>query len=251
MRERPSKLTSGGSVVQILTVTDDLQFFEELADDLPNRGFQARREDGIGGALTKCRSVDVILVDLAISETDGFEVCRAIRAVSHVPIIVVSARDDELDQILSLKLGADDYIVWPCGMRQLVARMEALIRRARNAWESWGVPLASPEPGVRQFGPVRIDLQRRSVTRDGHEVPLTRKEFDMLALLATDPGRVFTREQIMFEVWGHDGAGDTRTLGVHVTGIRKKLRMPELVETVRGVGFRLANHTLSEDQAAA
>ncbi|MFF1920152.1 response regulator transcription factor [Streptomyces sp. NPDC058221] len=234
-------------MMQVLVIADDLDFALELTEGLGGKGFQVQRESCIRTALEKSRSVDVILLDLTLSVVDGFEVCRALRAISHVPVIVIGLRDDEFDQVLSFKLGADDYVVRTCSLRKLAARIEAVHRRARNSWESWGLQL---DGEVHDFGPVRIDMHRRMVLRGGHEVMLTRKEFDILALLATNPGRVCTREQIMSEVWGHDGAGDTRTLGVHMTGLRKKLRMPMLIETVRGVGFRLATHRALAEEAA-
>ncbi len=233
-------------MTQVLIVADDLEFAGELAEGLGSKGFQVQQESNVRPALEKSRNVDAVLLDLTLSDVDGFEVCRAIRATSHVPVIVMGLQDDEFDQVLSFKLGADDYVVRPCSLRKLAARIEAVNRRARN---SWGLR-AEPDDEVHEFGPIRIDMNRRTVLRNGHEVMLTRKEFDVLALLATNPGRVCTREQIMSEVWGHDGAGDTRTLGVHMTGLRKKLRMPMLIETVRGVGFRLAGHRASEEEAA-
>ncbi len=237
---------------QVLIVADDLDFAQELAEGLGGKGFQVHWESGVGAALEKSRNVDAVLLDLTLSGIDGFEVCRALRATSHVPVIVIGLQDDEFDHVLSFKLGADDYIVRSYSLRKLAARIQAVIRRARNAWGSWGAWGAEPAPAgdVHEFGPIRIDMQRRMVLRGGCEIMLTRKEFDVLAMLATNPGRVCTREQIMSEVWGHDGAGDTRTLGVHMTGIRKKLRMPMLIETVRGVGFRLAVHAAAEEEVA-
>ncbi|MCX3062164.1 response regulator transcription factor [Streptomyces beihaiensis] len=239
-------------MTQVLIVSDDLDFSEELTEGLRNKGFEIHQESSMRPALEKSRSVDAVILDLTLSEIDGFEACQALRATSRVPVIVMGLQDDEFDQILSFKLGADDYIVRPCSMRKLAARIQAMHRRARNSWELWeywGLQ-AERDSEVHEFGPVRIDMDRRMVLRGEREVTLTRKEFDVLALLATNPGRVCTREQIMSEVWGHDGSGDTRTLGVHMTGLRKKLGLPTLIETVRGIGFRLAAHRISEGEAA-
>jgi DNA-binding response OmpR family regulator len=189
-------------------------------------------------ALKRCREVDAVLLDLVLADIDGFEVCRAIRAVSGVPIIMVSARGDEFDRVLSLKLGADDYVVRPYSLRELTARIEAVIRRAGTSWQP-RMHEDTPVAETCELGHIRIDFRGRTVTVGDRETNLTRMEFDILALLAKDAGRVFERQHIMTEVWGHDGAGDTRTLGVHISGLRKKLGEPSSIETVRGVGFRL------------
>jgi two-component system, OmpR family, response regulator RegX3 len=224
--------------MRVLVVEDDRVLADSLTEGLADRGFDSRVVDTGRGALDQHGQVDAVLLDLGLPDMDGFDVCRTIRTVSSVPIIVVSGRNDEFDRVLALKLGADDYVVKPCGLRELTARIEAVARRALNARHFAGPH--RPVDDIRQLRELRIDVGSRLVTVSKSEIKLTRKEFDFLALLSTDPGRVFTRDKIMSEVWGHDGAGDTRTLGVHVAGLRKKLGRPTMIETVRGIGFRLA-----------
>jgi DNA-binding response OmpR family regulator len=230
-----------------LLASADSAFVAETTQQLTGYGF---RVDAVGTgaeALKRCEDVDALLLDLVLPDADGFEVCRAVRSFSPVPVIVVSAGGDDLDRVLSLKLGADDHLVRPYNARLLTARIEAVVRRARSLWAPL-VPTAGNVTAlrehagsVRELDSLRIDMRRRRVYVGDREAALTRKEFDVLAVLSSDPGKVFSRESIMLEVWGHDGAGDTRTLGVHMTGLRKKLGLPAVIETVRGVGFRLVS----------
>lgn len=220
--------------MRVLVVEDNSELRAELVRGLSDQGIDA---DAVGmgrAALDVIGQVDAVLLDLVLPDIDGFEVCRSIRASSDVPIIIVSGRGDEFDRVLGLRMGADDYVVKPFGLRELAARIQAVARRAGRAGSVAG------SPGVQAVGPISLDLRRRQLTVKGRVVTLTRKEFDLLAYLASEPGRTFTREQIMTGVWGHDGAGDTRTLGVHMTGLRRKIGAFEVIETVRGVGFRLA-----------
>ncbi|MFF2024128.1 response regulator transcription factor [Streptomyces sp. NPDC058171] len=174
----------------------------------------------------------VVLLDLGLPDQDGYEVCGKIRKRSAVPVIMVTARSDVRSRIHGLNLGADDYVVKPYDTGELLARIHAVSRRT--------VPdEAAPATDDLALGPVRIELPNRRVTVDGVAVPLTRKEFDLLALLAQRPGVVFRREQIISEVWRTSWEGTGRTLEVHVASLRSKLRMPALIETVRGVGYRL------------
>ncbi|MFD7548093.1 response regulator transcription factor [Streptomyces sp. NPDC059578] len=174
----------------------------------------------------------VVLLDLGLPDQDGYEVCGKIRKRSAVPVIMVTARSDVRSRIHGLNLGADDYVVKPYDTGELLARIHAVSRRI--------VPdEAAPATDDLALGPVRIELPNRRVTVDGVPVPLTRKEFDLLALLAQRPGVVFRREQIISEVWRTSWEGTGRTLEVHVASLRSKLRMPALIETVRGVGYRL------------
>ena len=172
---------------------------------------------------------DLVLLDLGLPDMDGSEVCRQVRKTSAVPIIIVSARGDESDRVLGLELGADDYLVKPFGLRELVARVRAVSRRAAS----------DPDQLLQRVGAVEIDRRARRVTVDEQEVALSPKEFDLLSLLGQDPGAVVSREQIMDEVWDPHWYGPTRTLDVHVASLRKKLGDPGLIETVRRVGFRL------------
>jgi DNA-binding response OmpR family regulator len=154
-----------------------------------------------------------------------------LRAGSAVPIIVVTARSEEVDRVLGLELGADDYVVKPFGFRELVARIRAVTRRAR--------PTPGSVEGPQRLGTMELDRRQRQVLLDGVEVALTAKEFDLLALLAEDPGAVFARDQILERVWDPHWFGPTKTLDVHVASLRRKLGDPGWIETVRGVGFRL------------
>jgi len=173
-----------------------------------------------------------VILDIGLPDMSGFDVCRQIRAISKIPILFLSARDEELDRVLGLELGADDYMVKPFGFRELVARIHAVTRRV-------GAQGEPEEPIVHLTGGLTIDNRTRRITRGEDEIVLTRKEFDLLALLATDPGATFTREEILEQVWDSHWYGPTKTLDVHVASLRKKIADPELVETVRGVGFRL------------
>ena len=179
----------------------------------------------------------VVLLDLGLPDQDGYEVCGKIRKRTATPVIMVTARSDVRSRIHGLNLGADDYVVKPYDTGELLARIHAVSRR--TAPED---PAADAE-GALRLGPVQIELPTRRVTVDGSVIQLTRKEFDLLALLAQRPGVVFRREQIISEVWRTSWEGTGRTLEVHVASLRAKLRMPALIETVRGVGYRLVAPT--------
>ncbi|WP_435136951.1 response regulator transcription factor [Actinacidiphila sp. bgisy144] len=231
--------------MHVLAVSRDEGLVFGIAEDLREQGYEVETGHESGVVLERCDDVDAVFLDVLLADVDGFYVCQEVRAVSHVPVIMISTRNDELDRVLSFRLGADDYIVYPCSARELTARVEAASRRALALWEPrarTAVPSRRMRPNnqVHQIGYVRVDLRRRRIAVHDREVQVTRKEFDLLAVLVSDPERVFTRAHLMTAVWGHDGAGDTRTLGVHIAGLRKKLGVPELIETVRGVGFRLA-----------
>ena len=174
---------------------------------------------------------DVLLLDLGLPDMDGQDVCRKIRTTSQVPIIILSARSDEIDRVLALEFGADDYMVKPFGMRELVARIKAVGRRTTTSHHD--------AVAVQVIGPIQIDRRQQKVFVHDEEVYLTPKEFDLLAYLANDPGAVFRRKDIMSEVWGTDWYGTTKTVDAHVASLRKKLGKQEWVEAVRGVGFRL------------
>lgn len=175
---------------------------------------------------------DVVLLDLGLPDIDGIEVARKVREDHQLPIIVISARGEESDRVLALEIGADDYLVKPFGMRELLARIRAVHRRTSNA--SLGVVDAPIE-----LGPLTVDSKSRRVWLDGEELPLTPKEFDVLAYLAKDPGVAHKRETILQDVWDMNWYGSTKTLDVHVAALRKKLGNPQWIEPVRGVGFRL------------
>jgi len=219
--------------VHILLVEDDDRVAAALRPALHRHGMTTTRLAQGRGAVDHLPGVDVVLLDLGLPDVDGVDVCRAIRQVSDVPVIVVSARGEVDDRILGLHSGADDYLVKPYDIGELVARVHAVCRRR-------GTPAAAgPAGGEVVLDRVRIDLDRHVVTVDDAEVALTRKEFQVLALLAAAGGTVCTRSRIVAEVWGRSWPGANRTLDVHVATLRTKLGRADLVQTVRGVGYRL------------
>lgn len=229
--------------MRLLLVEDDNHVAAALSAVLARHGFKvshARNGEEALRALLPGASepFSVILLDLGLPDQDGFEVCGRIRKLTSTPVIMVTARADVRSRIHGLNLGADDYVVKPYDPMELLARIHAVSRRTVPAD---GVVDEHPEepPGPLLLGPVSIELSTRQVRVDGSTVSLTRKEFDLLALLAKRPGVVFRREQIISDVWRTSWEGTGRTLEVHVASLRSKLRMPALIETVRGVGYRL------------
>jgi DNA-binding response OmpR family regulator len=230
--------------MRVLIVEDDEAIAVPLAKGLEREGLEVERvetgTDALGSA--SGAGFDVVLLDLGLPDRDGFDVCRELRARSDVPIIVVTARSDEVDRVVGLELGADDYIVKPFGFRELVARIRAVARRhvprAETETQGGSVPdrLFGPTTDV---GALVVDRRTRRVLVRGDEVALTPKEFDLLAFLAEDPGAVRSRQELLEEVWDPHWYGPTKTLDVHVASLRKKLGDPTWIETVRGVGFRL------------
>jgi two-component system, OmpR family, response regulator RegX3 len=222
----------------ILLVEDEESITTPLAEALEREGFATRVARTAAEAIEagKRERPDLVLLDLMLPDGSGFDVCRELRAVSSVPIIVLSARGDETDRVVGLELGADDYVVKPFSARELVARIRAVLRRA-------SAPQAAAEAPL-ELGDVRLDPARRSVALAGEPLELSRKEFDLLALLMREAGSVVPRERLLDEVWDVNWFGSTKTLDVHVSGLRKKLRddpaEPRYVHTVRGVGFRFA-----------
>jgi DNA-binding response OmpR family regulator len=174
-------------------------------------------------------TIDVVLLDLMLPDADGVDLFREIRSRSSVPVIMVTARDAEADRVLGLELGADDYVTKPFSPRELVARVRTVLRRGQ---------VDTPETERVASGGFELDVRSRAVTLEGHEVDLTRKEFDLLAHLVTTPGRVFTRAQLLEAVWGYPDDIDTRTVDVHVAQLRRKLGPRCPVKTVRGVGYK-------------
>ena len=215
--------------MNLLVVEDEDAIADPLAEGLRREGFSVARV-ATGRAALDAPTPDLVLLDLRLPDLDGLEVCRELRARSPVPIIVVTAKGEEVDRVVGLELGADDYVVKPFGLRELVARIRAVLRRTSSR---------TTDSSVLEAGPLRIDLRARRVAVHGEEVRLTAKEYELLVLLARDPGAVVTKQRMLNEVWQTSWYGATKTIDVHVASLRKKLRDASLIETVRGVGLRL------------
>ncbi|MER7180079.1 response regulator transcription factor [Streptomyces hyaluromycini] len=222
--------------MRLLLVEDDNHVAAALSAVLARHGFSVTHarsgEEALRALVPDSDGYDVVLLDLGLPDQDGYEVCGKIRKRTSTPVIMVTARSDVRSRIHGLNLGADDYVVKPYDTGELLARIHAVSRRTHHEDGPAG-------DSALLLGPVRIELPTRQVSVDGKVVQLTRKEFDLLALLAQRPGVVFRREQIISEVWRTSWEGTGRTLEVHVASLRAKLRMPALIETVRGVGYRL------------
>ncbi len=214
--------------MRVLIVEDEDAIAEPLAEGLAREGFTVERA-ATGRAALEASGADIVLLDLGLPDLDGFSVCRELRSRSDVPIIMVTAKGEEVDRVVGLELGADDYIVKPFGFRELLARIRAVVRRSTES---------RPTRSTR-VGTLEIDVRGRRARVDGRELDLTPKEFDLLALLAREPGAVVSRAEILREVWQTTWFGSAKTIDVHVAGLRKKLGDPAWIETVRGVGLRL------------
>jgi two-component system response regulator RegX3 len=223
-------------MTRVLVVEDEESFSDALSYMLRREGYEVEiAASGTDALQTFDRNgADLVLLDLMLPGLSGTEVCRELRNRSHVPIIMVTARDSEVDKVVGLELGADDYVTKPFSSRELVARIRAVLRRG-----------AEPEEllfNVVEAGPVRMDVERHVVTVDGQPVQLPLKEFDLLELLLRNAGRVLTRGQLIDRVWGADYVGDTKTLDVHVKRLRAKIEpdpaSPKYLITVRGLGYK-------------
>jgi DNA-binding response OmpR family regulator len=223
----------------VLVVEDEESITTPLAAALAREGFDTSVAATAAEALELAGSLkpDLVLLDLMLPDGSGLDVCRELRRTSTVPIIVVTARGDEADRVVGLELGADDYVVKPFSARELVARMRAVLRRA-------DAPVAPAGDEPIRVGVLAVDPARRTASVDGETLGLSRKEFEVLCLLAREAGRVVTRERLIEEVWDTTWFGSTKTLDVHVSALRRKLgddpSAPRFIHTVRGVGFRLA-----------
>jgi DNA-binding response OmpR family regulator len=224
-------------MARVLVIDDEPNLRHTVAYALKQEGYEVvTASDGEEGlTLFASASPELVILDVMLPKMDGFEVCRRIRRGSSVPVLMLTARDTELDKVVGLEIGADDYLVKPFSMRELVARVRAMLRRAARPTD----PSAATD--IERDG-LRIDVAKHRVLRDDHEVTLRPKEFDLLLVLAGQPGRVFSREQLLGAVWGVDHAGDTRTVDTHVKNLREQLGdsadAPRWIETVRGVGYR-------------
>jgi len=223
-------------VTRVLVVEDEESFSDALAYMLRKEGFEVAVADTGPDALDQFdrSGADLVLLDLMLPGLPGTEVCRALRQRSNVPVIMVTAKDSEIDKVVGLELGADDYVTKPFSSRELVARIRAVLRRGGDADELL--------PAVIEAGPVRIDVERHVVSVNGTVVPMPLKEFDLLELLVRNTGRVLTRMQLIDRVWGSDYVGDTKTLDVHVKRLRAKIEpdpaTPVHLVTVRGLGYK-------------
>ncbi|WP_433260128.1 response regulator transcription factor [Actinosynnema sp. CS-041913] len=213
---------------RVLVVENHVGDAEALVAGLRRHGHEVSTVGTGGEALQVFDDADLVLIDLDLPDLDGLEVCRSIRTVGDTPVIAVTGRGSELDRVLGLHAGADDYLVKPYGFRELMARMEAVMRRTR--------PQAKAADAI-VHGPLRIDATSREVVVDGRVVELTRKEFQLLHLLASQAGSVIPRKQIMAQIWGD--VWSRRTLDTHISSLRGKLGSSDWIITVRGVGFRI------------
>lgn len=221
-----------GAILRVLVVEVNTAAAENLIQFLRQHGYDADCADTGSRALRKYHRADLVLLDLELPDLDGLEVCRAIRAACDTPIITVTARGTELDRVLGLQAGSDDCLAKPYGFRELIARVEAVMRRAR--------PRQHTVRAVSR-GRLQIDSGSREVSLDGRIIEVTRKEFDFLHLLVSQPETVFTRKQIMARVWDTEWTKFSRTIDTHVNSIRRKLGARTWIVTVRGVGFRLGH----------
>jgi two-component system response regulator RegX3 len=221
----------------VLVVEDEESYSDALAYVLRKEGFEVAVVGDGEAALDEFEraGADIVLLDLMLPKLPGTEVCRRIRQTSNVPVIMVSAKDDEVDKVVGLELGADDYVTKPYSPRELLARIRAVLRRGSDG----NVDLA---PATLEAGPVRMDVERHTVTVGGSDTALPLKEFELLELLLRNSGRVLTRGQLIDRVWGTDYVGDTKTLDVHVKRLRAKIEPdpadPRHIVTVRGLGYK-------------
>lgn len=223
-------------MTRVLVVEDEVNLREPLVYLLQKEGYDViEAEDGnLALTLFQSHNPDLVLLDLMLPGLSGNEVCRQIRTSSEVPIIMLTAKDAEIDKVVGLELGADDYVTKPYSTRELLARMKAVLRRGREVTHT--------EQGMLKAGPVVMDIERHTVTVDGTQVQMPLKEFELLELLMENVNRVLTRGQIIDRVWGSNYFGDTKTLDVHVKRIRSKIEedpsRPKLLQTVRGLGYK-------------
>ena len=228
-------------MTRILIVEDEASFSEALAFLLTKEGFEtAIAEDGRQAInMFNADGADLILLDLMIPEVSGVEVCRTIRTQSQVPIIMLTAKDAEIDKVVGLELGADDYVTKPYSSRELIARIKAVLRRGQSEDGS------NQDQDLLEVGPIRLNIGKHQVFVSGNPVALPLKEFELLEFLMRNSGRVLTRSQLIDRVWGGDYYGDTKTLDVHIKRLRAKVEAepanPVLIQTIRGLGYKLEN----------
>ena len=224
--------------MKVLAVDDEQSIRELLAFQLQKHGYEALMAEDGQEALAKAEDMDLILLDLMLPGLDGLEVCRRLKAdkrTARIPIIMLTAKAEEIDKVLGLELGADDYVVKPFSVRELMARVKAVLRRSSQE---------GPQEETLQIDCLRLDFSSYQAWLAGEELVLTPKEFELLKLLVTSPGRAFSRDELLERIWGYEYYGDTRTVDVHIRHLRAKLGerpgLSERIETVRGVGYRFA-----------
>jgi two-component system response regulator RegX3 len=226
-------------MTRILIIEDEISFSEALSFLLEKEGFETRvAETGKQGiAAFNEGQFDLVLLDLMIPEISGIDVCRTIRTSSTIPIIMLTAKDSEVDKVVGLELGADDYVTKPYSARELVARIKAVLRRGVSDESG-----SAESVGIHSVGGIRMDIERHQVTVKGALIPLPLKEFELLEFLMRNSGRVLTRGQLIDRVWGGDYYGDTKTLDVHIKRLRSKIEEdpgnPVLIQTIRGLGYK-------------
>jgi two-component system OmpR family response regulator len=229
------------SVKKLLIVEDDRNLLDTLIYNVEKEGYTVissmNGEEAIGSA--RKERPDLIILDIMLPGLSGLEVCRILRKEMTVPILMLTARNEEVDKIIGLEIGADDYMTKPFSMRELIARIRAMLRRA-------GITTSQTDSvdKIITIGTLEIDTERHRITVSGNELELSPKEYDLLVFLAVNKGFVFTREQLLEKVWGYDFTGDTRTVDVHIRWLRQKIEVdpskPEILITVRGAGYKLA-----------
>jgi DNA-binding response OmpR family regulator len=244
-----SRAAAAGNSGRVLVVEDDEGIREMLKYNLTAAGFTVQEaSDGASGLRTaRTARPDLVLLDLMLPGMSGFDFCRALRKSSRVPIIIITAKDSEVDKIVGLELGADDYITKPFSIREVLARVHAVLRRAQPEANE---PKAIPEQD--SIGNFSINRAARRVVLDGADVKLTAREFDLISYLLAFPGRVHTRDSLLENVWGHEFTGDRKTVDVHIRWLREKFaeRAPFEIVTVRGIGYRLDRHEAPADLLA-
>ncbi|MER5449955.1 response regulator transcription factor [Streptomyces sp. NPDC002766] len=242
--------------MRLLLIEDDERIAAPLTEGLGRYGFTVDHvRTGAAGLADTTAAPDLVLLDLGLPDMDGLDVCRSLRARSAVPIIMITARGEEADRIVGLELGADDYLAKPFGVRELIARIRAVTRRAAAPAYAPHGPAQTPDTrqtasDAQALGPLSISRRTREVHLAGQQVALTPREFDLLSYLAEDPGTVYSRQQIMDTVWDPHFFGPTKTLDAHVAALRRKLGDPGWITTARGVGFRLTLPDNDPSQAA-
>ena len=246
--KKTGRPAAGEGPVNVLLAEDEESFIEALVIGLTNEGFRVTvARDGDEALHLFDETVpDILLLDLMLPKLSGIDVCRAIRTRSQVPIIMVTAKGTEIDTVVALEVGADDYVTKPYRLRELVARMRAVLRRAPGGSESRDIEgsIELGSDGTWESNGIKVDFDQRRVFVRGEEVHLRRKEFELLRLLVENSGRVLTRDVLIDRVWGTDYIGDTKTLDVHIKRLRSRIEAdpstPILITTVRGVGYRFA-----------